>query len=162
MITTDTALLTQDITRVTNKLGKLGGVLGDLIPQYTAPAVVALMKIYEPAKSVTRRAAYGRTFQSRKQQRYFFYALRAGIISVPHRRTFGMRNAWRIEGKGKNTVVVNDTQAARYTMGTDTQSRHEKLVGWHTVGWRLKHPGREVMQAAANGVKAAIKKIGLA
>jgi hypothetical protein len=162
MITIDQALLTQDITRLTNKFGRLGQLLRERVPEVTAPAVVKLMQIYEPAKSVTRKTAYGRTFQSRKQQRYFFWALAQGIIHVPHIRTFGMRNAWRIEGRGKETVVVNSTEAAKYTMGDDTQSRHEKLVGWHTTGWRLKHPGREVAQAAINGVRDAIKRAKLA
>lgn len=162
MITIDQALLTKDITDLTNKFGRFGKLLRERIPEWTAPAVRNLMRIYEPQKSVSRRTAYGRTFQSRKQQRYFFWALAQGLIRVPHIRTFGMRDAWTIEGRGKDTRVVNSTEAARYTMGDDTQSRHERLVGWHTVGWRLQHPGKEVAQAAINGVRDAIKKARLA
>lgn len=161
MITIDTNEATKDIQRIIGKFGKLGALINRRVPEFVAPAVLELMKIYDPPRRVTRKAAYGRSFQSDRQRRWFFWALDAGVIRVPYQRTFAMRRGWRIEGSGNGTRVVNDTEAAKFSMGDETQARLNKLVGWTTAGWRTKNPGLTVIRAAKNAVNQAIREAGL-
>ena len=41
---------------------------------------------YPPQSRPSRASVYGQTFVSERQRRYFFYAMRAGIIEVPYVR----------------------------------------------------------------------------
>lgn len=161
MVTVDVNEATKDIQLIIGKFGRLGQLINERVPGLVAPAVLELMKIYDQPRRVTRRAAYGRSFQSDRQRRWFFWALDAGYIRVPYNRTFAMRRGWRIEGSGSSTRVVNDTEAAKYSMGDETQARLNKLVGWTTAGWRVKNPGPTVMRAATNAVKQVIREAGL-
>lgn len=161
MIEINSSEIYSSLRRITGKLGKLGEFAEDNIINAVNPAVVRLMQIYEPWKKVTRLAAYGQTFQSDKQRRWFFAALRDGTIDVPYRRTFAMKNAWVIRGRGRSSSIVNDSAGAIYAMGSKTQSPLHKLMGWKTVEWRLQHPGREFANAAINGIRDAIKRAGL-
>jgi len=85
-----------------------------------------------PKKYVTRKAAYGQTFQSDKQRRWFFASLRSGAIKVPYGRTGGMLAAWEAQVGASEVVFTNKTPGAQYVIG-DSQSRHEKMVGWKTI-----------------------------
>ncbi len=171
MITINTAEFTKDIQRVTSKLGRLGGLIDDLVPDAVNPIIVRLMQIYPPNNhTVTRAQAYPeailttprgkiiRGYFSFRQYRYVM--MLANMGRLPYRRTFAMRRAWRIVGRGKNSVVVNDTDAAIYSMDDTRQARLNRLVGWTTAGWRMQHPGDEVRKAAINGIKSAIRRAG--
>jgi len=115
---------------------------------------------YPRRRSVTRKRAYGKTFFTDRQRRWFWWALRSGKISVPYRRTMGMRKAWNVVGSGDSIRLVNATRAAVYTIGNQTQSAHERLVGWHTVNRRFKETSRQMDKALQRGAKAAMKKAG--
>ena len=122
--------------------------------------LIEVFKQQPPPKYVTRKAAYGTSFFSDKQRRWFFAALNSGEIKVPYRRTQEMRNAWRQVGSGERSFIVNETQAAVFTMGDDTQSRHEKLVGWETVSQKIsKSMDKLVKRLVAAGEKA-LRKLG--
>jgi hypothetical protein len=86
-----------------------------------------------PPNYVTRTAAYGKPFQSDRQRRWFFWALEAGNIQVPYHRTGGMANAWKVTPNADGALITNDSPGAQWVMG-EQQSRHEKLVGWSTIG----------------------------
>lgn len=88
---------------------------------------------YPPKRSVTRKQAYGSSFQSDKQRRWFFAALKAGQIRVPYQRTGTLLRGWKIMPFGsQDFLVINETEYAGYVMGA-TQSRMMSMIGWKTL-----------------------------
>jgi len=94
----------------------------------------------EPAqKYVTRAAAYGQTFQSDRQRRWFFAALNSGKIQVPYHRTGALSAAWEAKVAANEVTFSNNAAGAQFVVGVP-QSRHEKLVGWKKVTDLLSGP----------------------
>lgn len=114
---------------------------------------------YPSPNYITRTAAYGAPFFTERQRRWFFAALKSGTISVPYHRTQGLREAWRKEGTGTNAILVNESPGAPFVMGDNTQSRHEKLVGWKTIGTIIQERTSRIVQIANAAAKKAIKKL---
>lgn len=63
-----------------------------------------IRKEQPPYKYVSRKAAYGRSFFSDKQRRYFFAALKDGRIDTPYRRTGTLRGSWSASRQGFTTI----------------------------------------------------------
>ena len=125
-----------------------------------AEHLVNLFQAQPAPKHISRKAAYGQTFQSDKQRKWFFAALRSGEIKVPYRRTQGMRKAWQIIGRGEDIIIVNETDAAYYTMDDKGQSRHEKLVGWETVTQKIMRGLEKLEKRMSAAGEKALKKLG--
>lgn len=117
---------------------------------------------YEPYKFVTRKAAYGVSFFTEKQRRWFFAALRSGEINPGVKnRTQALSKHWKIHGEGRKAFLANDLPYAGYVMGKDDQSRHEAAVGWVTIEDRIKKHMGKLIEKFDAGVKKAIKKLKL-
>lgn len=86
-----------------------------------------------PKRYVTRRAAYGATFFSRKQRAYFFAALRDGRIQVPYHRRNRIGKGWNAEIHQDYVAFGNKWPWAPYVIGIAGQSRHERMVGWRNA-----------------------------
>jgi seryl-tRNA(Sec) selenium transferase len=71
-----------------------------------------------------------------------------------------MRRAWQIIGRGEDIIIVNETQAAVFTMGDDTQSRHEKKVGWKTIGQHIQEGGAKLAKRMKAAGDKVLKKLG--
>ncbi len=119
-----------------------------------------VLRMYPPKNYITRKAAYGQTFQSEKQRRWFFRALNSGEINVPYHRTQKLAGSWKIIGKGMNTIVVSEAEAARWTMG-DERSKHERMVGWKQIPEILSAHAAKIESTLAGAAKKAIRKLGL-
>src|SRR5512146_3138969 len=108
---------------------------------------------------VSRKQAYGQTFQSEKQRRWFFAALRSGELHIPYKRTGATQAGWqyRLTNQGYNATIYNATKGARYAQGDDTQSRHEALVGHRKVSDVISTNIVGAMRAAYQAVQRWIK-----
>ena len=125
--------------------------------------LLAELRKYPPSRYVTRKAAYGKTFFSDRQRRWFFAALHDGEISVPYNRTGGLAAGWHMIGSGENVMLANETAAAPWTMGDGTRSRHEQMVGWRTTDEIVRTKDAEIMRqanSAANHAVAQLNSIG--
>ena len=122
-----------------------------------------------PYKRVTRRSVYGKPFQSARQRRWFFWALKHSVIDVPYRRRGkhgGISTQWVIlqRGKGVDTVVTlqNDDPAAQYVYGDGTQNKLIGRIGWKTIGQitasKVKNLGGVIKRAADKAIKDALRK----
>jgi len=115
------------------------------------------LKKYPPRRYVSRKAAYGRTFFSDRQRRWFFAALRSGELSIPYGRSGTLAAGWEVQPVGTQEVrLVNSVGYAGYVMG-DTQSRHEKLVGWRTVRQYVREYGGQIGRIALTVIRAWLR-----
>ena len=150
----------QGIKEIAAKLAKLPIEAANAGVEAANKYLLDVLRTYPPPKYVTRKAAYGRTFQSDKQRRWFFASLADGSLKVPYHRTQGIRKSWRQEGSGAQSFLANDAPGVGWVMG-DNQSRHEALVGWKKVSAIVKERTAKIVEQFEVGVKKAIRKLGL-
>jgi hypothetical protein len=103
--------------------------------------LVGKLKIYPAEKQQTRTSVYGEPFKTEKQRRYFFYALKKGLITVPYSRGADARSerfkaAWTMttRNSGMTVVIGNDTTYGPYLMDDNQQSKFMAAKGWKTIG----------------------------
>lgn len=106
----------------------------------------------EPYKYVSRKAAYGVTFFTAKQRRWFFAAVRDGRINPgQNNRTGETSAAWQAEPRnnGYRYTMTNNTPGGYYTRDNRGQARQLAKVGWRKI--------RDVLVANYQGaVRAAV------
>lgn len=149
----------QGLDRVQRILKGLPKEARDAATSEVADYLQNVFRTYPPRKSVTRRAAYGVTWFSDKQRKWFFAALRSGEIDVPYKRTQALRNSWRIIGKGEDKILVSENEAAVWTMSDEKQSRHERMVGWKTVSTIIKERASQIERRLQAAADKAMKKL---
>jgi hypothetical protein len=88
------------------------------------------LKHYEPYKYVTRAKAYGQTFKSDKQRRWFW--ANGGPAMIGNNRTGMTAKNWgyNITKGGYGATITNPTEGAYYTRSDKGQARQPALVGW--------------------------------
>lgn len=143
------------------KLAKLPRAVHETATRAGADEVVKVMRSYPAQAYVSRQSAYGVAFFTAKQRRYFFWALKEGIISSPYKRTNTLRDNWVIVGQGLDEMVVNQTPYAGLVMGDGTQNRMHQKIGWKTIEARLKENGAKIAKVIQQAADRAIRKLGL-
>jgi len=116
----------------------------------------------EPYKYVTRKSAYGVTFFTEKQRRWFFWALKKGMINPgQNNRTGESTEAWTYKphetGRGYVFRLVNNTPGAYYTRDDYGQARQPKKVGWKKVSAVVKANMTGALKAARVAVNNYLK-----
>jgi hypothetical protein len=130
----------QGLEQVISRISRLPPeAIKEVLTDVSAYALTVL-KQEPPQKYVTRAEAYGQTFQSEKQRRWFFAALSSGKISVPYHRTGRLSAAWEAKVSAHEVKFTNAAPSAPFVVGYAFQSRHEKLVGWKKVTDILSGP----------------------
>jgi len=133
----------------------------DFVVEDVADYLLNVLRMYPPQKSVTRKAAYGVSFFTDKQRRFFFAALADGSINVPYRRTQALSRGWKKVGSGRNLIIANETPHAGLVMGGQTeQSRHARAIGWKEAGEIAKERADRITKIAEAAAAKAIKKAG--
>lgn len=89
---------------------------------------------YSPYKYVSRKSAYGRTFESDKQRRYVMARIREGSIDpgVPHRTGKGQRG-WVMVETQRGYTIKNDEPSMFYSMSDKGQAALNAKAGWRLV-----------------------------
>lgn len=110
------------------------------------------LKHYEPYKYVSRAKAYGQTFQSEKQRRWFW--ANGGPDMIGDNRTGATAAAWRVrETKGGyGATIDNPTAGAYFTRSDSGQAAQLGLVGWRKT-LRVVHDNM------AGGIRAAVTAV---
>lgn len=151
-----------DNERIARILARLPQEVGDAGADAVAEYVIKVYKHYPPYRYVPRERAYGRTFQSAKQRRYFFWALHKGIIKIGNHRTQKLRNAWVQVGSGQNSIIANETPYAAYVMGDFVQQANQPMmVGWRQYDLVFDDHKDKIDKVLFGSTKKAIKKLGL-
>jgi hypothetical protein len=103
----------------------------------------------DPYRYVSRKRAYGKTFQSDAQRRYVMAKIRSGEITPGTPNRTGMStSAWtmRETNNGYGLSLRNPTPGAYYTRSDSGQARQPGLVGW-----------RKVSKVVADNIKGALR-----
>ena len=145
---------------VYNLLVNLPQAVQDAALEEAYEYLINVLRAYPPQRYVTRASAYGQTFFTDRQRRWFFAALNSGEINVPYQRTQGLRRAWNKHGFGQNAKLINNTPGAEYVIG-DKQSRHEERVGWKTVDKTIEEREERIFEKLQVGAQKALKKLGV-
>ena len=117
--------------------------------------LVNVLRAYPPQQYVSRKAAYGQTFFSDRQRRWFFAALAHGDLEIPYPRTQTLSQGW----KRLDDIVVNEVEYAKFVMGEGEQSRHEEKVGWLTTDRIVEQRAARIAEIANGAAKRALRKL---
>ena len=120
--------------RVRNGLRRLASdyreVTDDSIKDYAAGQRVKLKAAAYPPQSRKPQP-----FKTAKQRRWFFAALKAGIISVPYSRTGTLANSWRATKSGwSHWLVENSAAYAELVIGDGGQQAKYHQGTWWQAG----------------------------
>ena len=129
-----------------------------------AGALTALsyIKPYPEANRPSRSSVYGQTWKSEKQRRYFFFALRKGIIQVPYRRGTSpgsqrLGRSWAAKQLTDTSVAIGtNVTYARMAKDEGAQTKYMKAVGWTTIQQDLARGKRAVFDAMNTVIRRAL------
>lgn len=141
-------------------LAKLPITARDMVVDDVSKYLLDILRTYPPQKRVTRLEAFGKTFFSARQRRYFFYALEAGIINLPYSRTQTLRRGWKQIGRGAQSILANETPYAALVMGDGEQSRMAVKIGWKAAGQVVDEKRPQVERRASAAADKAMRKLG--
>jgi len=113
----------------------------------------------EPYKYVTRKSAYGTTFFTEKQRRWFW--ANGGPDMIGDHRTGKSAEAWTYKpaetNKGYNFRLINPTPGAYYTRDDYGQARQPAKVGWKKVSAVISKNMAGAIKAANFAVNSFLK-----
>lgn len=118
------------------------------------------LRHYPPTKRVTRKAAYGRTFFSDRQRKWFFAALRSGELHLPYARTGELGAGWEKIGDKWRRVIRNKVAYAKHVVSDDRQSRMSKKIGWRTISKNIADNIDGALQRASQAIQRWLKEKG--
>jgi hypothetical protein len=107
-------------------------------------------------KYVSRKSAYGVTFFSDRQRRWFFAALADGRINPGVDNRTGKTSAgwtYSTTNNGYQTKIYNETQGAKYVQSDAWQARQPAKVGHRKVSDVISTNIKGAMQAAERAVQ---------
>jgi hypothetical protein len=134
----------------------------DMVVDNVSVYLLDTLRHYPSYKYVGRRAAYPPTgWQSEKQRKYVMAKITEGDIRIPYRRTQEMARAWKKIGGGAQAIIVNETEAAYYTMDDQGQARLNALMGWQKIKAIIEQRRAKILQIANAAVKRAARKVGI-
>ena len=116
--------------RVRNALRKLASEykkeLDSTIGDWTKKQRAGLKSHGYPAQSNAPQP-----FKTERQRRWFFWALKNGIINVPYKRTGIMASSWRATKRGDSDWVIENSAAyTALVVGRGTQAQYHKNHWW--------------------------------
>ena len=117
----------------------------------------------DPYKFVTRKSAYGFSFFTDKQRRWFFWALKTGKIDPGSgKRTGESTAAWKAvpRNDGYRFTIQNNTAGGYWTRHDKKQARQLGKVGWRKIMTVLADNYKGGIRHAVAAVKAYLDKKG--
>lgn len=118
------------------------------------------LKHEDPYRYVSRKAAYGKTFESDAQRGYVMAKIRSGEITpgIPQRTGLSAA-AWAYTPHGDyQYTIVNPTAGAYFSHDDSGQARQSELAGKRKVSQIISDNFNGGIRAAQAAVKAWVKK----
>jgi len=119
------------------------------------------LKHYQAYKYITRKRAYGQTFQSDKQRRYVMAMIREGRIDpgYPHRTGRSQRGyTAKVTNGGYGVTISNPEKGAYYTRHDAGQARLNALAGWRKISAVVESNLAGALRHARAAVSAFLKQ----
>jgi hypothetical protein len=116
-----------------------------------------------PEVYVSRVEAYGQSFFSDKQRKWYWAQVGAGNLTpgVHKRRTGEMSRGWHKVRTGLTGYIENRVKGAAYVYGDTSQANQPALVGWKKVTQQIMDRLDKINKIIDGAAKKAIKKLGL-
>lgn len=150
----------KQIDAVVGKLSKLPTAVQDAAADDVLKYMLNVERHYPPYKHITLKQAYG-GWKSEKQRRFVMAAIREGRITIPYKRTQRFSKGWRIEGKGVNAILYNETEYGPFLKQVGGQSRMHILIGWQSLDRDIMDKADKISKVIDTAAKKALKKLGL-
>lgn len=147
-----------------SKLERLGQLkrVGAAVKAGTAH-LAGKMKVYPARAHLTRKSVYGSSFKTDRQRRYFYYALKKGLIQVPYRRgqSPGSRNlkqTWTVTMSNNDLTgeAGTNTLYGPLVQGEGTQTKYHAAAGWKTEERVLQEDGDHVVGLIHDAIEQEI------
>ncbi len=140
------------VKELERKIGRLR-----TITVLTPPIVRSLALLNRWLSAYPTASKKKQEFKTDKQRRYFFWALKKGLIQVPYVRTFLLSRSWemRVNNTGQTLegVINNTTPYGPYVQGPDMQS------SYHAGTWKTTDAiAEQHKDAIVRDFQAAIAK----
>jgi len=147
----------EGLDKVLEKLGSIEKVGQALRPEMemSGKLLVAYLKIYPPKTNTSQ------PFKTLKQRRFFFYALKAGIIEVPYRRRNQLSKDWTyvIENNGTLLRVGNNMQYGPLVQGDSSQQAlFHRRNNWRTITSARDEKFDDVKRTLESGIRRIINE----
>jgi hypothetical protein len=152
----------EDLLKKIESLESLEG-LKEAMSEAAASLRTKLQEAYPPERRLKRSAVYPAPWKSKKQRRYFFWALKHGKIQVPYQRGSSggqsFKESWVIsaQNNGLTQVIENTTTYGPLLMGKDNQTLYMKRIGWGTTEAVMEEEQEEVRQQIGTKLAALLK-----
>jgi hypothetical protein len=118
------------------------------------------LRHYDPYKYVSRKKAYGKSFFTEKQRKWFW--ANGGPDMIGNNRTGETANAWQAKSTrgGYGLTLENDSEGAKHIWGDDTQAAQPRAVGHRTAGEKVMTNIAGAIRHARAAVRAFLGKKG--
>jgi hypothetical protein len=115
------------------------------------------LRHYDPYKYVSRKRAYGQTFKSEKQRRWFW--ANGGPDMIGNHRSGETANAWTAKqtNSGYGLTLENPSEGAKY-IWSDKQAAQPAMVGHRTAREKIASNMAGAIRHARAAVSAFLKK----
>lgn len=118
----------------------------------------SIMAEYPP---VNRRP---QPFKTAKSRRYFFWALKQGIIQVPYVRgrspgSEDMKHRWIVRQTGEGVEVANNASYVHMVHDVNEQVQYHKEGGWRTDKDVMEQNGADIVKDITTAYVIAVKHI---
>ena len=127
-----------------------------------ALTALSFIKPYPEANRPSRSSVYGQTWKSEKQRRYFFFALRHGLIQVPYRRGISpgsqrLGRSWAAKQLTDTSVAIGtNVTYARMVKDEGAQTKYMKAVGWTTIQQDIQRGRTAVLNTMNTVIRRAL------
>jgi len=150
------------VTGIDKIYKKLGAVQGAKFQRALLQAAGKHLKSkvsrYPKRKSVTRKQAFGKPFQSKKQRGWFFASLADGTLELPYKRSGNFGRKWYVRPMaGFKTKVGHPYDYADYIQGAG-QSRMMEIIGWKKLEDVAEDERAGMERAAQKIIEYALRK----
>lgn len=149
-------ILIEGLDKLEAKLGRLASV------QVLAPPMVrslARLNAFMATDAPTRTQP--QPFKTAKQRRFFFWAVKHGVITVPYRRTGLLRRSWtmHIEQTASQVIGVldNPTPYGPWVQAPPPQQAMYHQGNWRTTEDAVKRLGPAIRGEFQRAIEEALK-----
>ena len=123
------------------------------------PMEASLLLLHSDLTDYPSKSTGKARFKSAKQRRYFFWALKNGVISVPYVRTdkLGQSWTWKIDttSSGLRGTVGTNQPSARWVQNAELQA-HIHRGNWMTDYGAVEHRRDEIGRKFRSAIRAAL------